>query len=151
MKSQLLFPSYLKFPGFLVFLLGVFLFVAWSKFDYQIAWLSFKSDSQDLGSILDRTDNYTFSLALSLILLGLIFAGFSRLKFEDEMIAMMRLNALQLSMYITVFVFLLITLFTFGLSFLSYAMWLWYGFLLLYCIIFYAKILISKSATKYEE
>lgn len=151
MKTQLLFPTYLKIPGLILFLAGLTLFIACMQFGYEAAWLDVTNAAGSLTTLSDTTHNYTLSLALSLLLSGLIFLGFSKMRSEDEMIALMRLRALQLSIYITVLSFLVVTLFTFSFAFLTYAMWLWYSFLLLYCAIFYAKLYSLKFSTKSNE
>lgn len=151
MKTKLLFPSFFKVPGLLLFLVGLGLFTAWSKFGLEFRWLKLPDSNGSLSSLANSSDNYTFSLALSLVLLGLVFLGFSKLKLEDEMIAAIRLRSLQMSIYITVFSFLFVTMFTFSFAFLTYAMWLWYGFLFLYCAIFYSKIILLKSAKNNDE
>lgn len=151
MRTQLLFPTYLRMPGVMLFLAGLTLFIAWQRFDYEAAWLDVPAAADNLTALSATTHNYTLSLALSLLLSGLILLGFSRMRYEDEMIAMIRLQALQLSIYITVLAFLAVTLFTYSFTFLTYTMWLWYGFLFLYCVLFYAKIYLLKRQARNDE
>lgn len=152
MKRLHLFPRFLKIPGLILFVGGLSLFIS----DYEIPWLSMgpASSPKGLKEVLGSSDNYTLSLSLSAILLGLLFFGFSRLKQEDEMIAKIRLESLQWSIYITATALLLLNLFTFSITYITYSVWLWFVFLALYCVIFYLRVfslsLLSKNP-RHEE
>jgi hypothetical protein len=93
MKSRFLFPSYFRVIGLLMALPGFVLgyFVVFNE--YQIPDFVLKLRSR---SYIDRGafENFTNELALTLVVVGLLFIAFSKMKREDELTARIRLNAL---------------------------------------------------------
>ena len=93
MKSRFLFPSYFRIIGLIMALPGFILgyFVVFG--DYKIPGFVLKLRSQ---SYLDRAEyeNFTNELALALVVIGLGFIAFSKMKREDELTARIRLNSL---------------------------------------------------------
>ncbi|GAB3918396.1 hypothetical protein [Mucilaginibacter boryungensis] len=93
MKAQFLFPRFFRYIGYLLALPGFVLgyFVVYQK--YQIAALSFEIRKQRT-LLLSTTENFTNELALTLVIAGLLFIAFSKIKKEDELTGKIRLNAL---------------------------------------------------------
>src|SRR4051812_41391331 len=93
MKTQFLFPRFLRYIGYLLALPGFVLgyFVVYQK--YQIAALSFEIRKQRT-LLLGTTENFTNELALALVIIGLLFIAFSKTRKEDELTGKIRLNAL---------------------------------------------------------
>jgi hypothetical protein len=76
----------LAIPGFV---LGYFVFYN----QYEIPGFGFNQRKQ--GNLFQKSfENYTNELALMLVILGLVFIAFSKIKKEDELTARIRLNAL---------------------------------------------------------
>ncbi len=124
-------------------LVGFALFIACNNYNFQFGFLKLKTKT---NSLLATTDNYTFSSAIILMLVGLVFIAFSRLKNEDEMVAHIRLISLQISVYCGVALFMLLTLFTFSFAFLVYSILLWYIMLVVFCVMFYGKIFLLRQS-----
>jgi hypothetical protein len=103
MKSRFLFPRYFRIIGLLMALPGFVLgyFVVFK--DYKISGFGLKL--RDRG-YLDRAqfENFTNELALALVIIGLGFIAFSKVRREDELTARIRLNALYWAILIN-FVF----------------------------------------------
>ena len=93
MKSHLLFPRYFRPIGFLLAISGLvlgFLFLF-----YGILISNFGPPTvQGYDKVPKIIDNYTNELALTLVIVGIMFIAFAKLKNEDELIAQLRLNAL---------------------------------------------------------
>ncbi len=139
MTNKLLFPRWLRLPGLLITLTGLLLFAAHEK-GYEISWLNFSTKSSSDNLLAMFTTNYTASLSFLLILLGLVFTAFSRLKQEDEMTAYIRLRSWQLSIYLCVLLLGVLIAFTFDIAFLYTSFSLWFLLLASFSIIFYGKI-----------
>lgn len=152
MKASLLLPRYYKMIGIILFSIGIIGFIMINNYNLELKLFDnkfFKSNS--LSSILTKTDNFSMTLVIILTLLGLLFMGFSKLKIEDEMTTMIRLKSLQWAVYICVTLLIIISLFTFSVSFLIYCLINWFLFLGAYCVIFNFQIwrlnlLIQKDA-----
>lgn len=103
MKSRFLFPRYFRIIGLLMALPGFVLgyFVVFK--DYRIPGFGLELRTK---SYLDRAqfENFTNELALTLVIIGLGFIAFSKVKREDELTARIRLNALYWAILIN-FVF----------------------------------------------
>lgn len=151
MKPSFLLPSRFKWLGLLMFGLGTALYIAASSYNFEFSFLDLPSSSASIADLLNTTDNYTISFALVLLMGGLLALGFSKLEQEDEMISFLRLQALQWSIYFCVLVLILLTAFTFSLTYLGFMGWLWYVFLALYCCLFYTKLFLLKLRTRNNE
>lgn len=113
MKSKFLLPNYLRpigwmliIPGFILGYLNVFQ-------SYEIA--GFGLQLREKGTLFTPAfENFTNELALTLVIAGLLFIAFARLKREDELTANLRLNALYWAVlvnYALYGVFLLLAIF----------------------------------------
>jgi len=109
MKSKFLFPSsfrpvgiLLAIPGFILGYLSVYRQYAIKALEFKIYYKELFQDTAQ-----ENVQNFTDELALSLVIVGLSFIAFSRLKREDELTARLRLDALYWGMlmnYIIYFV-----------------------------------------------
>lgn len=84
MKPKLLFPSNYRYLGYLLTIPGLVLGYLFLYHNYVIPGFSLHLD---LG-------NFTNELALAMVIIGLVLIAFSRTKYEDELTARIRLNAL---------------------------------------------------------
>ena len=112
MKSHLLFPRYFRPIGFLLAIPGLVLGYLFLFERYSIPGFG---PPPILNNISGRFDTYTNELALALVILGLLFIAFSKVKREDELTALMRLNALYwaiLANYLVIFAWSILVQFT---------------------------------------
>ncbi|GAB3932956.1 hypothetical protein [Mucilaginibacter myungsuensis] len=93
MKARFLFPSIFRILGILMAIPGFILGYLVVFKEYKIP--DFVLHLRDHAS-LDRAEyeNFTNELALALVVVGLVFIAFSKVKREDELTARIRLNAL---------------------------------------------------------
>ena len=91
MKSHLLFPRYFRPIGFLLAIPGLVLGYLFLFEHYTIPGFG---PPPIPNGMLGRLNTYTNELALTLVVLGLMFIAFSKVKLEDELTAYIRLNAL---------------------------------------------------------
>lgn len=103
MKNHFLFPSWFKALGLLLAIPGILLGALFTIWDYSFSFLVIQPSQQDSASTLSRALNgqdLSNELAVFLTVLGLLFLGFAKQFREDELVARMRLNALQWGVYI---------------------------------------------------
>lgn len=95
MKSKFLFPAYFRPVGICLALIGFVLgyFVLYQQ--YSIPVLGFGEPRTGIAAFFHPPMNLTDELAIVLIIVGLLFTAFSRLKNEDELTAHLRLDALH--------------------------------------------------------
>lgn len=112
MKTRFLFPAFFRLIGCLLALPGFILgyFVVYQ--DYKIPGFGFVIRQRD-DLILHPFENFTNELALTLVVAGMMFMAFSKVKNEDELTGRIRLNALYWAMpvnYIWYAFFLIVSL-----------------------------------------
>lgn len=93
MKAKFLFPHYFRLIGWLLAIPGFVLGYLNVFQSYEIPGFGLKLREKD-GMFIPAFENFTNELALTLVIIGLVFIAFSRLKREDELSASLRLNAL---------------------------------------------------------
>lgn len=113
MKSRFLFPHYFRFVGWVLAIPGFVLGYLNVFHSYKIEDFGMKlREKSDLFT--PAFENFTNELALTLVIAGLLFIAFARLKREDELTASLRLNALYWAILVNFMlygVFLLLILF----------------------------------------
>jgi len=113
MKTRFLFPHQLRLVGWLLAIPGLVLGYFSVYRDFHISWLGYTVKSTSIfvkGSIYH---DYTNTLALTLVIVGLFLAAFSKEKTEDELTSRMRYNALYwavLANYLIYFIWLIATI-----------------------------------------
>lgn len=153
MKSKLLLPhGYGKWGVILfvpTFILGIFFLAT----GFELAFLSFNVPAIVSHEFLEDLEFFTFvenniadEIISIILIVSLIFIGFSRDKDEDEMIMQIRLKSLSLSLFINYSVLLLSLLFVYGLSFYWVMIFNLFSILLLYCLIYKYKIVRLKKS-----
>lgn len=108
MKAHLLFPRYFRLIGFLLAVPGLVLGYLFLFHRYTIPDFG---PGQHPGNMLSRLDNYTNELALTLVVVGLIFIAFAKVKTEDELTAYIRLNSLYWAILIHYLVLIFLTIY----------------------------------------
>lgn len=113
-----LFPRWCRVLGYFIFILSLFTFNKEFKF-LNTAPLNASSQytTTDIGGLFNN-NNLTDEISYSLLLLGLFMIGFSKLKREDEYSTSIRLRALNLTVYLTYFLFIISTFVIYGLEYL---------------------------------
>lgn len=102
MKAHLLFPSFFRPIGFVLFIPGFILGFFFVFYGYIIPGFGPPIVPHEIAG---NITSYTNELALALVITGLIFIGFSRLKKEDELTAYIRLSALYWAVLINFVLF----------------------------------------------
>lgn len=109
MKPKLLFPNKFRYLGYILavpgFILGYFVLFH----EYRIPDFAVKMRAKNY---IDRSmyENFTNELALTLVIVGLLFIAFSKLKREDELTSRIRLNTLYWAVLINYFLYGMYTL-----------------------------------------
>jgi hypothetical protein len=113
-----LFPRWCRVLGYFIFILSLFTFNKEFKF-LNTAPLNASNQytTTDIGGLFNN-NNLTDEISYSLLLLGLFMIGFSKLKREDEYSTSIRLRALNLTVYLTYFLFIISTFVIYGLEYL---------------------------------
>lgn len=95
-------------------------------------------------------NDFRYEVISVVLLLGLLFVGFSKRKSEDELIQKIRLESLLWATYVHFFLFILLTLFTFGLFYLNILVFSVFTILLIYIIRFEYKMFQLKKSFNEE-
>jgi len=149
MKSRFLFPNRFKVFGILFsvpfLVLGLYcLFV-----DFEFEWLSFNLPFQysvfkDLG-IDSKSINFTNEIAIIGFIISLVLIAFSKLKLEDEYIAKIRLESLQVAIYVNFALLILATIFIHGLNYFTVTVFNMFTPLIIFIFRFHYIIFVNKS------
>lgn len=127
MKTQFLFPRRFKLLGWLLFLpsLSAALILPVIGFDldnYLPMRVFAIVDNEFLGKPQFMTmigNSFSDEILLSLIIIGGLLVGFSKLKNEDEFIAKIRYESLVWAVYVNFAVMLFATFFIYGIYFFN--------------------------------
>jgi hypothetical protein len=122
MKSKLLLPSRYKSIGIVLLIPSLILGILVRFFDFQFAFLTIKR-SLGVNRIFVDDINLTDELALTGIVLGLIFIAFAREKNEDEFIAHTRLESLKWAVLVNYALLLIATWVIHGVGYIDVMMY----------------------------
>lgn len=162
MKTSALFPKSYRKVGLGLIVLAILLLAT----DLFFGGLLFLEDIKvlalfDSGIPFDQTrgensffqiieDDFRYEVISVLLLLGLLFFGFSKRKSEDELTQKIRLESLLWATYAHFFLFILLTLFTFGIFYLNILVFSIFTILLIYIIRFEYKMFQLKKSFNEE-
>jgi hypothetical protein len=107
MRAKFLLPAYFKFIGVALLVPGLILGCLYAFFDYVIPFLNYGRHHFYLGG-----RNFTDEVAVTLIICGCFFVGFSRLKNENRITQRLRLNALYWAMVVNSMVIIVVEVYT---------------------------------------
>lgn len=137
MKDLLLPHKYRKI-GFLLLPLAITLFIVVFLNEYEFAFLDYKLTV--MGAPFDMTnDNFSDELTVLITFISLFLIAFSREKVEDEYIQRVRLQALQISVYINYGIIALSTVLVYGLDYLNVVFGNLFTILVLFILVYYYK------------
>ena len=120
MKARFLFPHYLKKVGALITIPCLFLGFLCTTQDFSFNFLTL---SKPLPFILSTESsllgefNLTNELAIIGTILGLILISFSKERYEDEYVSILRLESLQWAMYLNFGILVISTLLVYGVDY----------------------------------
>lgn len=149
MKSKLLLPSRFKLVGFLLLIPSLVLGILYRFRDFYFEFLTFKfrkSSGTDKSIFTEDQINLTDELALTGLIVGLLFIAFARHKQEDEFIHHIRLESWQWAVLISYGLLLLATWFVHGFAFIDVMMYNMLTILIIFIIRFYIVLARNKSA-----
>ena len=140
MKKNYLFPHYFQWIGwviaivsFVVLLLGVINDIT---IRMPALYVDVFFDDDNKSGFFRMTESSMYSIAMPLLIIGLIFLGFSKEKVEDEFVQYLRSQSLIWSTYVTAGLFILGTLLIYGITYLLIPYMVFFVFLLLFILKF---------------
>ena len=92
-----------------------------------------------------------FTISGLLIVLGCLFAGFSRFEEEDEYLEQLRYESLLLSLFIYLVALLVLLLFVWGLAFLVWSAIGLFAALVFYVVCLTVRVAIARKSLSHEE
>lgn len=109
MKSSLLLPHRYKLIGFLILIPSLVLGIAVMFYDFKIDFLTIKNPIKTTDLLSGGSLNFTDEIALTGLIVGLLFIAFAREKQEDEYIRSLRLESLQWAVLVNYILLLIAT------------------------------------------
>lgn len=159
MQTRYLLPNYLKKIGWILFvpslLVGSYLWLSGHEFDNALVTNVFAIWTDDIF-----VKDYFFSfiengvldeILTTCIITGGLFVGFSKEKDEDEFIAQLRTESLIWATYVNAIIFLLATLFVYGIPYFTIMVFNSFTMIIFFVIRFQFLIYKSKRALSHEE
>jgi len=139
METKLLLANRYKRIGLILLLPSLVLGIMVRFFDFQFSFLTLqfvktRINSKDMH--LEDTINLTDELALTGIIIGLLFIAFAREKTEDEYIAQTRLESLKWAVLINYILLLVATWLVHGFAYIDVMMYNMLTVLILFIIRF---------------
>lgn len=119
MESKLLLPRRYKFIGIPLFLISLGLGVLVRFWDFAFGFLTVRQNTK----IFDEQINLTDEVALTGIIVSLLFIAFAREKLEDEFINRTRLESWQWAVLINCVLLLIATWLVHGFSYIDVMMY----------------------------
>jgi hypothetical protein len=158
--SKLLFPHKFQPVGYVIWTAGILLLVLNLFFNIDFSTNDIRTlIGQDLRSNTEESEIFTFSpdtgllytIAGIMVVLGSLFAGFSRFKIEDDYFEKIRFESMLTSFYLYIIYLLYILLFSWQMAFLFLAVLGCLGTMILYVIVLSIRIIIAKKEAKDEK
>jgi hypothetical protein len=152
MKPRLLLPNRFKLLGLLLLLPFLALGIAVRFFDYGFTFLGYQV-TWEIPTGGQATDfrNLSDELALSGIIVSLLFIAFAREKQEDEFITRLRLESLQWAVLINYILLLAATWIIYEVAFLDVMMYNMLTVLLLFILRFHILLWKNKFSADHQK
>ena len=161
MKSiKLLFPHKFQPVGYVLWAIGLALFALNYFWEVDFSFndiLSLLGKPAHMWPEVASSSAFTsgtglmFTLAGILVVLGSLFAGFSRFRVEDEYFETIRMESMLVSFYLYAAYLLGILIFSWGLSFLALAVYGCFGAMSFYVVVLAVRIILAKKEATDEE
>jgi len=151
MESSLLLPNRYKRIGLLILAPSLVLGILVRFFDFQFSFLTlqyFKTGINTKNMHLEDAINLTDELALTGIIVSLLFIAFAREKTEDEYIAHTRLESLKWAVLINYLLLLLATWLVHGFSYIDVMMYNMLTVLIIFIVRFNYVLNNSKKSSE---
>jgi hypothetical protein len=146
MKSKLLLPERYKWIGLCLFLPALVLGFMNQYMEFQFDFLTIHLDRSGMKHFLDEDINFTDELALTGLIVGLIFMAFARERHEDEYISKIRLESLQWAVIVNYALLLLATWLVHGFGYLHVMMYNMLTILFIFLVRFHIVLAREKKA-----
>lgn len=148
MQSRFLFPNRFKIIGLLLcipfLILGLYCLFIDFEFEFLTINLPYYSTISSDLDIKSFTVNFTNEIAIIGLIFSLSFIAFSKLKIEDEYISKIRLECLQIAIYVNFALLIIATIFIHGFLYFYVTVFTIFTPLVLFIIRFHYIIFISK-------
>ncbi len=145
MESKLLLPSKYKTTGLVMLVPSFILGILVRFFDFQFAFLTIKQKEDASHNFVDDI-NFTDELALTGLVIGLLFIAFAREKNEDEFIAHTRLESLKWAVLVNYVLLLIATWIIHGVAYIDVMMYNMLTVLIFFIIRFHYVLNSSKKS-----
>ena len=138
MKKNYLFPHQFRIVGWVLAIVAVAGYIWGPDIQFRMPSLYFDVlfDDENESGFFRMARTNTLSLAMPLLIIGLLFIGFSKEKVEDEFVHYLRAQSLIWSTYVTSALFIIATLLIYGIAYLYVPYLVFYVFLILFIIKF---------------
>ncbi len=138
MKTRFLFPRKFVWIGWIAVIVSILLF-----FLNELPFFNLKTFAMINNEVFRDTeyfkviqDNLQFEIASVLLIVGLIFIAFTKVKNEDEFTSKLRLESLLWATYINYGLLILAIMFVYGLGFLNVMAYNFFTILIVFIIRF---------------
>jgi hypothetical protein len=149
MKSSLLLPPNYKWYGAIILIPSLVLgaLVRFKDFTFDFLTIPNEHKKDGLSNLLnfDEVINLTDELALTGIIIGLLFIAFAKEKQEDEFINKLRLESLQWALLFNYTLLLIATWLVHGLAYIDVMMYNMLTILLFFIIRFHVVLFKNRS------
>lgn len=161
MKStRLLFPHKFQPVGYVIWFLGLCLLSLNVFFDLNFTIQDLRTllgnnvfSGVESGSVMSVTPEtgLLFTISVIMLVLGSLFAGFSKFKIEDDYFKTIRFESMLMSFYLYVLYLLLVLLFTWHLRFLVFAVYGCFATMVFYIILLSIRIILARKGVVDEK
>lgn len=159
MKTHFLFPHWMKFLGWIVFLPALLIHLLSliniiQLDDYlNIKIFALYSDdfAEKAGYFHTIKNSFADEVLTISTIVGAIFIGFSKLKIEDEYTTKIRYESLVWATYFNYILILLFTIFIFGISYLNVLTYNMFTFLIFFILRFHFRLYQLKKIDNDDE
>ena len=149
MKKNYLFPHYFQWIGWVIAIVAFVALVIGSincvTIKMPALYLDVFFDDDHESGFFKMAETGIYSIAMPLLIVGMVFIGFSKEKVEDEFVQYLRSQSLIWSTYVTAALFILATLLIYGINYLYVPYLVFFVFLLLFVIKFKTAMLRFKK------
>ncbi len=150
MKSSVLLPPKYKWIGIIVLVPSLVLGILVRFKEFTFSFLTLKDRGNPLvsekGFNLEEDINFTDEIALTGIIIALLFIAFAREKQEDEFIGKLRLESLQWAVVVNYILLIIATWLVHGFSYIDVMMYNMLTILIFFIIRFHLVLFRNRSS-----